>query len=210
MGYLLRGLRLASYLAVVLGVILIYGGLLTAGKEELFSYGVGVIFLGLVGIAATSWLRDRYLWGTEVEEYQSLVPDVDLPVINPAVAFPVITWDRLKRTVLSLEALLGGMSGLSGVVVGSCAASFTLNLLATEAGNGGGAEYIFLALMVFGYPLIGALLGALGGILTTTIFRRFGEDVVHQGWGVVAVLLFGFVIGVLVGIAPFIALILYG
>jgi hypothetical protein len=184
-----------------LGVILKYGGLLTAGKEELFSYGVGVIFLGLGGIAATSWLRNRYLWGTEVEEYQSLVPDVDFHVINR---------DHLKRTVLSLDALLGGMSGVSGVVVGSCAAGVVLNIQATEAGNGGGAEYIFLVLMIFGYPLFGALLGALGGILTTTVFRRSGEDVVHQGWGVIVALLVGFVIGTLFGVALFIALILYG
>lgn len=70
MGSLLRGLRVASYLAAALGLILLFGG--TYNNALLF-YGVRFLLIGVVGIGAKVILRDRYLEGAEEEEYNSLV-----------------------------------------------------------------------------------------------------------------------------------------
>ncbi len=71
MGYLLRGLRLASYLAAALGLLLFLGGII---NNALFFYGIRLLFIGVVGIGATALLRDSFLEGTEEEEYNSLQP----------------------------------------------------------------------------------------------------------------------------------------
>ena len=75
MGYLLRGLRLASYLAAALGLLLFLGGII---NNALFFYGIRFLFIGLVGIAATTWLRDRYLEGAEEEQYNSFLPSQEI------------------------------------------------------------------------------------------------------------------------------------
>jgi hypothetical protein len=70
-GYLLRVLRVASYLAAALGLLLIFGATM---NDALLFFGVRFLFMGVAGIGATSLLRDRYLEGTEEEEYNSLLP----------------------------------------------------------------------------------------------------------------------------------------
>ena len=86
MGYLLRVLRIASYLAAALGLILTFGG---TNNEGLLLYGVRFLVIGLVGIGATSFLRDRYLEGEEEEEYNSLLPSpkVETPEEIQSVLF---------------------------------------------------------------------------------------------------------------------------
>jgi len=71
MGYLLRVLRIASYLSAALGLLLIFGATI---NDALLFYGVRFLFMGVAGIGATSLLRDRYLEGTEEKEYNSLLP----------------------------------------------------------------------------------------------------------------------------------------
>ena len=71
MGYLLRGMRIASYLAAALGLLLIFGAII---NNALFFFGIRFLFIGVVGIGATSLLRDSFLEGEEEEEYNSLLP----------------------------------------------------------------------------------------------------------------------------------------
>ena len=111
MGYLLRTLRLASYLVVVLGLLLIFGAKL---NNSLFFYGIRFLFIGLVGIGSMSMLKDRYIEGTEEEEdYLSLLPTpkIKTPYIPPVTIAAISSTKK--------EVLLGAITGFIGVLVSS-------------------------------------------------------------------------------------------
>ena len=81
MGYLLRGLRVASYLSAALGTLFLCGATI---NDALLFYGVRFLFMGVVGIGATSLLRDRYLEGDEEEEYNAILPTQEIiPQVKP-------------------------------------------------------------------------------------------------------------------------------
>jgi len=98
-GYLLRGLRVASYLAAALGLILTFGG---TNNDALLLYGVRFLVIGMVGIGATSFLRDRYLEGEEEEEYNSLLPSpkVETPEEIQSVLFGWLGLSLGKKVLL--------------------------------------------------------------------------------------------------------------
>lgn len=190
MGYALRGLRVASYLAAALGLLLILGAIL---NNALFFYGIRLLFIGVVGIGATSLLRDRYLDGEEEEEYRSLLPAPQIKAPKPS---------QVKIPKLPLDAILGSISGFIGVLVGGFAAEVQLSMQSSEAGSESWG-YIFLALICCGYPLIGALLGVVSASIVLLNLKHFPKAVHHPE---IVALLVGFVIGVLAGIAPFIVI----
>lgn len=223
MGYLLRGLRVASYLATALGIILIFGAII---NNATFFYGIRFLFLGVVGIGATSLLRDSFLEGAEEEEYHSLLPTPQLktpPLPQPKtqhlpqqktpklpqVNIPKLTVDDLIESVPRyifgcIGVVVASVSGFIGAVVGS----FVIGVIFdTQAGyNETHWGYVWFVLLLFGYPLVGAFFGALGGILIFFIFKRIGDNMLLSAVGFIASSYAGFFIGVLVGIPPFIVL----
>lgn len=75
-GYLVGWARIASYLGAALGILLIIGAILseTFAGAGLLYYGTIILFMSLVGIGATAWLRDINLEREEVDQYYSIVP----------------------------------------------------------------------------------------------------------------------------------------
>lgn len=78
MGYIVGAGRIASYLGAALGILLIIGAVLpgTDAGAGLLYYGTIVLFMSLVGIGATAWLRDMNLEREEVDQYYSIVPNL--------------------------------------------------------------------------------------------------------------------------------------
>lgn len=147
----------------------------------------------LEGVSPEMWLRGMDLEGVDEEQYRSQVP---------AYALLKKYWERVKPTIFRLDVLFGSVSGLIGVVMGSCAATMTFDWGSQDSGIG----YLFGIIILSGYPLIGALLGALGVMLIPIILSYNEANVHHPRLGVTAASFTGFITGLLVGIAPFIGI----
>ena len=161
MGYLLRGLRLASYLAAALGLILIIGGVMYETRDggALLFYGIRILFMSLVGISATSWLRDRLLEGTELDEYQSLAPTSDTLIQKVRKIFHIPSWQAHAHYSL-----------ISGVIVSLL--GLWLPLFTNETILDNVDVYLFGIVCVLIIPA-GAILGLLGGFIATWIGTRY-------------------------------------
>jgi hypothetical protein len=110
MGYLLRVLRIASYLAAALGLLLIFGAII---NNATFFYGIRLLFIGVVGIGATSLLRDRFIESTEEEAYyslhppQELIPQVRLPKFIQSIMFKWLVLSPVEKAFLTVILIVG-------------------------------------------------------------------------------------------------------
>jgi hypothetical protein len=192
LGKLLRALRLASYFAALIGLLLILGVMI---NNALLFYGIRFLFIGLVGIGATSLIRDRYIEGTEEEEeYLSVLPtpQIKTPYLPP------VTIAGLSLT--KKEVLLGGIAGL----IGELASSFGMAMALDWGSVDSGAGYFFWILTCLGYPLVGVLLGGISGFYTSFFLGRYYDLDMYLGVSIISPLFVGFIVGLLAGIAPYI------
>lgn len=191
MGYLLRWVRLSSYFAAALGLILLISSTIyeTYAGGAVSFYGFRILIISLVGIAGTEWIKEYYLEGTDKEEYYALLPTPQVKTPK----FPLIT---------GKEILLGGVAGALGVLVSSCGAAIALDWGSIDSGAG----YFFWILTCLGYPLVGALLGGVTGYYAFFFLSRYVDADISHIAGNITRLFVGFVVGLLTGIAPYILL----
>lgn len=110
MGYLLRVLRIASYLAAALGTLLIFGAII---NNATFFYGIRMLFIGVVGIGATSLLRDRFIEGTEEEGDYSfqpspdIIPRVKTPKFIQSIMFRWLVLSPVEKAFLTVILIVG-------------------------------------------------------------------------------------------------------
>jgi hypothetical protein len=180
MGYLLRGLRIASYLAAGLGLLLIFGAMI---NNALFFYGFRFLFIGVVGIGATSLLRDSFLEGTEEEEYNSLLANQQSKT-REAIRSIVPSQKELKQKALGIiepprwqeqagyGAVAGALPIVVFIVVGTLALLIAEFTMSTSYDTGAG--YILWCVsppaIVICSPLA-AIPGAIGGLVGVFIAK---------------------------------------